>query len=233
MKKLISALFMSACLVGFQSTAQAADVSFSVGLSATEGGYHAKGTERIGQNGSGSTGNAAVTEENGVFTDSHGSVFAELGIGDNMSVGVEFAFSDIQTPTNTNVQFDDPTVANSNGGSSKENTVKASFSDLTTVYIQARMLGGLYSKIMYHNVNVISEETLNTGSAYGDQEIEGLGLGMGYQHDFDDLGIFLRAEVTASAFEDVKAISTTDTDKSVTVTDMYGAQGTIKIGKTF
>ena len=232
MKKLISALFMSACLVGFQSTAQAADVSFSVGLSATEGGYHAKGTERIGRPGS-ATHDAAVVEEAGVFTDAHSSAFAELNIGDNMSVGVEFALSDIQTPTNTNVQFDDPTVANSNGGSSKENTVKASFSDLTTVYIQARMLGGLYSKIMYHNVNVISEETLNTGSAYGDQEIEGLGLGMGYQHDFDDLGIFLRAEVTASAFEDVKAISTTDTDKSVTVTDMYGAQGTIKIGKTF
>ena len=32
MKKLISALFMSACLVGFQSTANAVDVSFSVGL---------------------------------------------------------------------------------------------------------------------------------------------------------------------------------------------------------
>ena len=227
MKKLLSALFMSSCLLA--TTAQANDVTFSVGLSATQGGYHAKGTERIGQEGSGSTGNAAVTEENGVFDDSHQSIFGELNIGDNMSVGVEFAFSDIQTPTNTNAQND-----NDNGTAAVvENTAKASFSDLTTVYIQARMLGGLYSKIMYHNVNVISEETLNTGSAYGDQEIEGLGLGMGYQHDFDDLGIFLRAEVTASAFEDVKAVSTTDADKSVTVTDMYGAQGTIKIGKTF
>ena len=227
MKKLLSALFMSSCLLA--TTAQANDVTFSVGLSATQGGYHAKGTERIGQEGSGSTGNAAVTEENGVFDDSHQSIFGELNIGDNMSVGVEFAFSDIQTPTNTNAQND-----NDNGTAAVvENTAKASFSDLTTVYIQARMLGGLYSKIMYHNVNVISEETLNTGSAYGDQEIEGLGLGMGYQHDFDDLGIFLRAEVTASAFEDVKAISTTDPDKSITITDMYGAQGTIKIGKTF
>ena len=226
MKKLLSALFMSSCLLA--TTAQANDVTFSVGLSATQGGYHAKGTERIGRPGS-ATHDAAVTEENGVFEDSHQSAFAELNIGDNMSVGVEFAFSDIQTPTNTNVQND-----NDNGTAAVvENSVKASFSDLTTVYIQARMLGGLYSKIMYHNVNVISEETLNTGSAYGDQEIEGLGLGMGYQHDFDDLGIFVRAEVTASAFEDVKAVSTTDADKSVTVTDMYGAQGTIKVGKTF
>ena len=30
------------------------------------------------------------------------------------------------------------------------------------------MLGGLYTKIMYHNVNVISEESLGTGGAYGD-----------------------------------------------------------------
>ena len=227
MKKLLSALFMSSCLLA--TTAQANDVTFSVGLSATQGGYHAKGTERIGQEGSGSTGNAAVTEENGVFDDSHQSIFGELNIGDNMSVGVEFAFSDIQTPTNTNAQND-----NDNGTAAVvENTAKASFSDLTTVYIQARMLGGLYTKIMYHNVNVISEESMGTGGAYGDATIEGLGAGIGYQHDFDDLGIFVRAEVTASAYEDVKAINTNDITKQITIDNMYGAEGSIRVGKTF
>ena len=37
---------------------------------------------------------------------------------------------------------------------------------------------------------------------------------MGYQHDLDDLGMFVRAEVTASAFEDVKAVNTNDVDKN-------------------
>ena len=231
MKKLISALFMSACLVGFQSTAQAADVSFSIGAASSQGGYHAVGTETLGSTGSTAEHNTVShTEEAGVFEDTHQSVFGELNIGDNMSFGVEFALGDIQTPENTAVRTDKLT----SGTSQVTNTVKASFSDKTTVYIQARMLGGLYTKIMYHNVNVISEESLGSGGSYGDQEIEGLGLGMGYQHDLDVLGgMFVRAEVTASAYEDVKAINTTDVDKVIKVTDMYGAEGSIKIGKTF
>ena len=228
MKKLISALIMSACLVGFQSTAQAADVSFSIGAASSQGGYHAVGTETLGSTGVHNA--VAHTEEAGVFEDTHQSVFGELNIGDNMSFGVEFALGDIQTPENTAVRTDKTTA----GTSQVTNTVKASFSDKTTVYIQARMLGGLYTKIMYHNVNVISEESLGSGGSYGDQEIEGLGLGMGYQHDLDVMGgMFVRAEVTASAYEDVKAINTTDVDKVIKVTDMYGAEGSIKIGKTF
>ena len=228
MKKLISAFFASMILVAFQAPAQSADVSVSVGFAGNQGGYHARGTEYIGQTADVSM--ADVTSEAGVFEDTHKSVFGELNIGDNMSFGVEFALGDIQTPENTAVRTDKLT----SGTSQVTNTVKASFSDKTTVYIQARMLGGLYTKIMYHNVNVISEESLGSGGSYGDQEIEGLGLGMGYQHDLDVMGgMFVRAEVTASAYEDVKAINTTDVDKVIKVTDMYGAEGSIKIGKTF
>ena len=228
MKKIISAIFATMCLVAFQAPAQSADVSFSIGLAGNQGGYHARGTEFIAQTADQSK--AEVTSEAGVFEDTHQSVFGELNIGDNMSFGVEFALGDIQTPENTAVRTDKLT----SGTSQVTNTVKASFSDKTTVYIQARMLGGLYTKIMYHNVNVISEESLGSGGSYGDQEIEGLGLGMGYQHDLDVMGgMFVRAEVTASAYEDVKAINTTDVDKVIKVTDMYGAEGSIKIGKTF
>ena len=86
---------------------------------------------------------------------------------------------------------------------------------------------------MYHNVNVISEESIGTGGAYGDATLEGLGLGIGYQHDFDDLGIFVRAEVTASGYEDVKAVNTNDVTKQITIDNMYGAEGSIRVGKTF
>ena len=129
MKKLISALFMSACLVGFQSTAQAADVSFSIGAASSQGGYHAVGTETLGSTGVHNA--VAYTEEAGVFEDTHQSVFGELNIGDNMSFGVEFALGDIQTPENTAVRTDKLT----SGTSQVTNTVKASFSDKTTVYI--------------------------------------------------------------------------------------------------
>ena len=204
------------------TSSNAVDITFSVGAGAMEGGYYGYGTE---QNGLGTT-DTSMISEGGAFTDSTGVVFGELNIGDNMSFGVEFALDDLETPTNTNAQLD--------GASVVTNTAQASFSDLTTVYLQARMLGGLYTKIMYHNVNVVTNESLGTGGTYPDREIEGLGLGIGYQHDLDVMGgMFIRAEVTASGYESVKAVNTTDVTKEITVTDIYGAQGSIKLGKTF
>ncbi len=222
MKKLLSTILVSFSLAILPTSSNAMDVTISVGAGAMEGGYYGYGTE---QNGLGTT-DTSMISEGGAFTDSTGVVFGELNIGDNMSFGVEFALDDLETPTNTNAQLD--------GGSVVTNTAQASFSDLTTVYLQARMLGGLYTKIMYHNVNVVTNESLGTGGTYPDREIEGLGLGIGYQHDMDVMGgMFIRAEVTASGYESVKAVNTTDVTKTITVTDIYGAQGSVKIGKTF
>jgi hypothetical protein len=236
MKKLISALFATLCLVSFQTSSQANDVSFSIGLAGNQGAYHARGTEILGDpDDPKSINTGSITQEAGVFEDSHPSVFVELNIGDNMSVGAEFAMDDITTPSNTNARLD-RLASNGNGNPTPTqvtNTAKASFSDKTTVYIQARLLGGLYSKIMYHTVNVVSEENLGTGGSYPDATIEGLGIGMGYQHDFDDLGVFIRAELTASGYEDVQAVNTGDVNKVITVDSLYGAEGSIRIGKTF
>ena len=235
MKKLISALFASLCLVSFQTSAQANDVSFSIGLAGNEGGYHARGTETIQETGGLASNVSSVTSEAGAFTATHPSFFVELNIGDNMTVGAEWALDDISTPTNTNARLDrESDVGNGNATPTQEsNTAQADFSDKTTVYIQARMLGGLYTKIMYHNVNMVTNESLATGGSYADQTVEGLGLGMGYQHDFSDLGIFVRAEVSASAYEDSKAVNANDAGKVITVDSMYGAEGSIRIGKTF
>ena len=222
MKKLLSTILVSFSLAILPTSSNAIDITFSVGAGAMEGGYYGYGTE---QNGLGTT-DTSMISEGGAFTDSTGVVFGELNIGDNMSFGVEFALDDLETPTNTNAQLDGAAVVT--------NTAQASFSDLTTVYLQARMLGGLYTKIMYHNVNVVTNESLGTGGTYPDREIEGLGLGIGYQHDLDVMGgMFIRAEVTASGYESVKAVNTTDVTKEITVTDIYGAQGSIKLGKTF
>ena len=222
MKKLLSTILVSFSLAILPTSSNAIDITFSVGAGAMEGGYYGYGTE---QNGLGTT-DTSMISEGGAFTDSTGVVFGELNIGDNMAFGVEFALDDLETPTNTNAQLDGAAVVT--------NTAQASFSDLTTVYLQARMLGGLYTKIMYHNVNVVTNESLGTGGTYPDREIEGLGLGIGYQHDLDVMGgMFIRAEVTASGYESVKAVNTTDVTKEITVTDIYGAQGSIKLGKTF
>ena len=228
MRKIISAFFATMCLVAFQGPAQS-DVSFSVGIAGNQGGYHAVGTEFINQTADQTMAN--TTQEAGVFEDSHTSVFVELNVGDNMTVGYEYAIDDIDTPSNTHLKVDKVTGAAS--GSQKTNTAQATFSDKTTVYLQARLLGGLYSKIMYHSVDVTTNESLGTGGAYGDVSVEGIGIGLGYQHDLEDFNMFLRAEVTASGYDSVEAINTNDVMKRIEITDMYGAEGSIRLGYAF
>ena len=229
MRKIISAFFASLCLVASQVPAQSADVSFSVGLAANQGGYHAVGTEFINQTADQSMAN--TTQEAGVFEDSHPSIFVELNVGDNMTVGYEYALEDLETPRNTHKKVDKRTGAAS--GTQRTNTAQATFSDKQTAYIQARLLGGIYTKIMYHSVDVTTNESLGTGGAYGDVSIEGLGLGLGYQHDLEDLNMFIRAEVTASGYDSVEAVNTNDVMKRIEITDMYGAEGSIRLGYAF
>ena len=81
-------------------------------------------------------------------------------------------------------------------------------------------------------VDVLTQENLGTGSKYNDVDTVGFQVGLGYQHTADN-GIFVRAEVSATQYDDVSATSTVDTSKSVEVTEMYGAIAGLKIGKTF
>ena len=62
--------------------------------------------------------------------------------------------------------------------------------------------------------------------------ITGISVGLGYQYTADN-GVFIRAEVSASEYDDVNATSEVDTSKEVEVTEMYGAVGSIKVGKSF
>ena len=81
-------------------------------------------------------------------------------------------------------------------------------------------------------VDIQTQESLGTGSKYNDVDTTGYTLGLGYQAKADN-GMFVRLEVSASSYDDVSAASTVDSNKEVTVTDMYGAMGSLKIGKSF
>ena len=91
---------------------------------------------------------------------------------------------------------------------------------------------GTYLKLGYHMVDVLTQESLGTGSKYGDTDTTGISVGLGYQYTADN-GVFIRAEVSASEYDDVNATNTVDSSKTVEVTEMYGAVGSIKVGKSF
>jgi len=220
MKKLLSALIVSFSLISFNAAMSA---EFTLGVGISEGAFHGYGKE---------TNTTDVTEEAGVFEAGYGVIFGEVAVNDTVSFGIEILPGDFSTPTNTNAQRDGPTVANSNGGTVQTNTVNATFADMVTAYVQANIWGNVYAKLGVMQVTVQTNETLGTGGSYGNVDTTGYVLGLGYNHDLEQ-GMFVRLEVQAHQFEDVTASNTTDSTKTVAVSEMMGAQGSIRIGKTF
>ena len=195
----------------------------SVGVAFNTAGFMGTGKEVM-------TGSAAnttqkdITEEDGAFGEDVASIFVEFSPNDQISFGVERFADDVSTPENLNVQ--------QASGSDINNTVKATFKDHTTIYANINMPFNTYFKIGYHMVDINTLETLATGSKYNDVDTTGYTLGLGYQYNADN-GIFARLELSASEYDDVSATSTEDSSKEVSVSNMYGAMGSLKIGKSF
>ena len=78
--------------------------------------------------------------------------------------------------------------------------------------------------------DVTSIET--NANSYGDDSSNGYTLGLGYNHDVTD-GFAIRAEVTASSFDNVEANNGQTNKTEVEVEDMIGARGTISLVKSF
>ena len=45
--------------------------------------------------------------------------------------------------------------------------------------------------------------------------------------------MFIRAELSASEYDSISAQNTNEADKVISVSDMYGASASIKLGKSF
>ncbi len=195
----------------------------SIGVALNTAGFMGSGKEVMTGSGAQTT-QEDITEEDGAFKDTVTSIFAEYSVNDTISVGVEMFPEDVTTPENLNVQQVNSADVN--------NTVKASFKDHTTLYENINMPFNTYLKLGYVMVDVATQESLGTGSKYNDVDTNGITAGLGYQYNADN-GVFARFEVSVTEYDDVSATSTADSSKQVEVTEMYGAIGSFKIGKSF
>ena len=215
MKKLIIAI---STFVLFATNAMSIDLRPSFGVSGNLAAYAATGIER-NFNEAG-TAVDETTKEYGAFKESYPSIFVEVGLNDAVSLGVDYVPTTIKTPEN---------VSNVNEGNS--NTVRAEIEQYTTIYAKVNIpLGGLYAKVGYAMFDVTSIET--NANSYGDDSSNGYTLGLGYNHDVTD-GFAIRAEVTASSFDNVEANNGQTNKTEVEVEDMIGARGTISLVKSF
>ena len=208
--------------LGIQTASAMEGLSLGVGLNYSAFMGSGKETATSGAD----TTTKKITEEDGAFDTTVGSIFVEYAASDAVSIGIERLlkiWKHLQIQTYSISATDQTTLTN---------RVEADFKDHTTLYANISMPFNTYLKLGYAMVDVATGEALGTGGAYPDVDTTGYTIGLGYQHTADN-GMFIRAELSASEYDNVSATNTNEADKEVTVSDMYGATAALKIGKTF
>ncbi len=218
MKKLLLTFVLSLFCISSASA-----VSVNVGVSGQAGIFTASATEKTGstKKGNGSEHGSA----------GWGSVFLEGQFNDRIIVGIDYVPTALETDTTETAKSDKGVAATS--PTTVTNKIQVDFEDLTTVYVGAMITDSLYVKAGAMKVDVITNETLGTGAAYGNTELDGTMFGIGY-HVANDNGAFFRFEGNYMTFDGATQRSTgTAADNTIELKNLDGVSGKISIGKSF
>ena len=223
MKKIIGAIFISLVTGLFYTTTAMSEMK--MGISAVGGLFNASGTEKEANE------NNDATEE-AVFA--YGEVWIENSFDQGFSLGFGYVPHSLETDVERRTDVPLTSAGSTDSGTtsdSGENRAKAEIENLITVYATVPLSDtGFYAKLGVHHMDVISAETLSTGSTYGNTDVFGGTVGVGYEYDTGD--VFVRAEIGASAWEEISLLSQTNSDNQVTA-DVEGITARISIGRAF
>ena len=213
----------------FITAASYAAPGFTIGASGSLMVLAAEGTETK------DTGNTVT--EYGAMEASHGAVFIEVAPNANIAIGLEAVIHDIDSDENINIQHDGDTSGEGGGantGTATTNKAKASIEDMMTLYVMFKHDNGVYVKVGAVSGDVITKEVLGTGGSYGNVDLEGITLGLGFRNELDN-GAFIGVELAGYEIDDMEASNTSDANntKKVLIQDVLGASASIKVGKTF
>ena len=180
MKKIITTIAFIALSTVSAKAIDREMFSITAGLAANQGVFGASATET---NRNEKNTIAHIKKESGVFTESYGSQFIELGIGRFISLGYEHTPDSVSTPTNT-----------TRHGGSEEANVSVDFNDLNTTYLKINLPGGIYAKAGTVETDLDIKEVMGSGSTYQNVSTSGTMMGIGYQTFIKDSGFGLRFE---------------------------------------
>ena len=227
--------FLIATVVLLGSISFANAEQFRVGVSVMGAVFEADGAKEkfTGDHSSNTTTtdrtiNAKDEKENAEGAFALGSVFAEFQALEQLSVGVAYVPHSSDSEEAENVQNQESYAFSAEA----TNKVKVSFEDLVTVYALANLNENFYLKAGVMQVDLITEENLGTGGAYGNDTLEGYTIGFGYNMDLAD-GMFVRGEVAHIEIDGTTLTNTNDSTKSVTADGITGMGAAVSVGKTF
>ena len=238
MKKLLFGIFIS--LLSFTS----ANSEISVGVSGTLGMLDAEGKETIsgstnagvdwGETSAGTRAatDTAATSESGTedLVIGYGAIWAEGHLGSNIRAGINFVPYALESETTENVRHD--ACSHTSSCTQTTNKVQVDLVNLAQLYLSYHN-DSFFVKAGVMTADIETDESLATGSSYGDASLEGTFVGAGIERDFG-AEMFIRSEINITKFDDIKLTGTgTDNTTTIDITDLGGVNATVSVGKTF
>jgi len=201
-----------------------AEIGVNVGISGNLGLFAASASE--------TTGGVATHKDDGSEHGAAGwgSVFIEKTLGERVLLGIDYVPSALETDT-TETQKADMRTDGEVTVTQSVNKVQVDFEDLTTYYLGLNLTENLYAKAGIVKVDVITNETLGTGSTYGNTNLDGNLFGVGYNNVFEN-GFFLRVEGNYMDFDGATVTSSANSNQ-INLSQLNGVSGKIALGKSF
>ena len=204
MRKFITAAFF----VIFTVSQASAEVGINVGISGNAGLFAASAKEVADETHKGSEHGEAAWP----------SIFIEKTLGDRFAIGVDYVPAALETDTTESVRQDKTTA---DSATARTNKVQIDFEELTTLYVALNVTDNMYIKAGMVTVDVITNESLGTGSTYGNTDLDGTQIGFGINNEFGN-GMFIRAEGSYMTFD---GASLSSNDNKITLSNLDGLSG--------
>ena len=223
MKKLLLSVVFSVLYV----TSASADMGVNVGVAGNAGIFAASANESFSDDSKDST------NQNGSEHGSAGwgSIMIEATFNDRLMVGLDYVPQSLETDTAESARTDKTDIGDDTG-SIVTNKIQIDLEDLTTLYVGAMLNENFFVKAGVMTVDVVTNENLGTGGAYGNVELDGTLFGMGY-HVANDNGAFFRFEGNYLQFDGAQVTNSNDSGKTIKLKNLDGVSGKISVGKTF
>jgi hypothetical protein len=221
----------------FSYSIASAELGVSIGVSGQVGIFSASGTESEGP-----TATAETQSQDAHGVAGYTSFFIEKkltflpGPLSRLSLGYDHVADTLSSEEVSTTRTDltgtvDRSVAIQGVTALVTNKAKIDFEDLNTTYFAFDVTDNMYIKAGWVSVDVITKETLGTGSTYGNTSVDGSMLGIGWSLNNDN-GFFARFEANHTQFDDAK-VTASNTDNFVEMKNLEGAMGKISVGKSF
>ena len=227
MKKTLIGLIIAMFSFGSAS----ADAGVNIGVSGAGAIFGATATETdIGPN---------VTEKNTeteIMGAGYASVFVEKELGP-VFVGIDYVMSTLETEEaqrnirDCGAKGDSASCSTGAGYNDKINKVKVEFEDLTSIYAGVTLFENFYAKVGAMSVDIVTKESLGTGSEYGNTSMDGVVIGIGGKASLPN-GMFIRGEANYLEFDAVELVSS-NAENKVRIDGIDGVAAKISIGASF